>query len=107
MYVTSNSYLKPLNFLRLSPLAFKLKISSAKYYTFFNYIFSPKQFVMNTKKFLIGGIVGGVVYFLLGWLVYGHLLTNYFHDHSGNATGVERDMDQMIWWALILGNLLS
>ena len=63
---------------------------------------------MNTKKFLIGGIVGGVVYFLLGWLFYGHLLAQYFQGHPGStATGVDRVMDQFIWWALILGNLLS
>ena len=62
---------------------------------------------MNTKKFLIGGIVGGVVYFLLGWLFYGYLLAQYFQGHPGTATGVDRAMDQFIWWALILGNLLS
>jgi uncharacterized membrane protein len=62
---------------------------------------------MNTKKFLIGGIVGGVVYFLLGWLFYGQILAQYFQGHPGTATGVDRAMDQFIWWALILGNLLS
>ena len=29
---------------------------------------------MDTKKILIGGIIGSVVYFFLGWLVYGILL---------------------------------
>ncbi len=62
---------------------------------------------MNTKKFLIGGIVGGILYFLLGYLFYGNLLTQYFKDHAGTATGVDRAMDQFQWWALILGNLLS
>ena len=61
---------------------------------------------MNTKNFLVGGIIGGVVFFLLGWLFYGNLLVNFFHDHPGTATNVERPMDQMVWWALILGNLL-
>jgi hypothetical protein len=61
---------------------------------------------MNTKNFIIGGIVGGVVFFLLGWLVYGNLLTQYFQDHPGTATNVDRAMDQYEWWALILGNLL-
>ncbi len=60
---------------------------------------------MNTKNFLIGGIVGGIVFFLLGWLFYGNLLSQYFHDHPGTATGVERTMEQFEWWALILGNL--
>ncbi len=60
---------------------------------------------MNTKNFLVGGIVGGIVYFLLGWLFYGNLMMQYFHDHAGTATGVERVMDNFEWWALILGNL--
>jgi sensor histidine kinase YesM len=62
---------------------------------------------MNTKNFLIGGIVGGVLYFLLGYLFYGVLLNQYFKDHAGTATGVDRAMDQFQWWALILGNVLS
>ncbi|MDQ6756115.1 MAG: hypothetical protein M3004_04185 [Bacteroidota bacterium] len=62
---------------------------------------------MNTKKLIIGGIVGGVVYFLLGWLFYGNLFLQYFHDHPGTATGVDKPMDQFLWWALILGNVLA
>ena len=61
---------------------------------------------MNTKNFLIGGIVGGVLFFLLGWLFYGNLFAGYFKDHPGTATNVDRAMDQFQWWALILGNLL-
>lgn len=61
---------------------------------------------MNTKNFLIGGIVGGVLYFLLGWLFYGNLMNQFFTDHPGTATNVERAADQMEWWALALGNLL-
>ena len=61
---------------------------------------------MNTKNFLIGGIVGGVVYFLLGYLFYGVLLTDFFRDHPGTATNVDRGMENMVWWSLILGNLL-
>ena len=62
---------------------------------------------MNTKNFLLGGIVGGVLYFLMGWLFYGNLFAGYFKDHPGTATGVDRAADQMIWWALILGNLIA
>jgi hypothetical protein len=62
---------------------------------------------MNTKNFLLGGIVGGVAYFLLGWLFYGNLMATFFHDHPGTATNVDRLMDHFEWWALILGNLLS
>lgn len=33
---------------------------------------------MNTKTFLVSGIVGGIVDFLLGWLFYGILFVDYF-----------------------------
>jgi hypothetical protein len=62
---------------------------------------------MNTKKFLIGGLVGGVIYFFLGYLLYGKLLSDFFHNNAGTATGVDRAMDQFQWWSLILGNVLS
>jgi hypothetical protein len=62
---------------------------------------------MNTKKFIIGGIVGGIVYFFLGYLFYGKLLTDFFHSNAGTATGVDRAMDHFEWWALALGNVLS
>jgi len=60
---------------------------------------------MSTKKFLTGGIVGAIVFFLLGYLVYGVLLADFMKTNAGSATGVEREMSQMIWWSLILGNL--
>ncbi len=33
---------------------------------------------MNTKKFIAGSIVGTIVYFLLGWLVYGILFKDIY-----------------------------
>ncbi|HVX26507.1 MAG TPA: hypothetical protein VHB70_09215 [Parafilimonas sp.] len=57
---------------------------------------------MNTTKFFIGGIAGGVIYFLLGYLVYGLLLANYMHSY---VPGVDRSMDTFVYWALIVGNL--
>lgn len=33
---------------------------------------------MKTKYFLVSGIVGGIVYYLLGWLFYGILLKDFF-----------------------------
>ena len=62
---------------------------------------------MNTNKFIIGGIIGGVVYFLLGYLVFGLLLKDFMANNMGTATGVMKaDMD-FVWWALIVGNLFS
>jgi hypothetical protein len=62
---------------------------------------------MNTNKFIIGGIIGGIAYFLIGWLVWGMLLMNFMNEHTTAAgKAVMRGDDQMIWWALIVGNLL-
>ena len=60
---------------------------------------------MNSKKFLIGGIVGGIAFFLLGWLVWGILLMDFMKSHSNSSSGVFRAEADMIWWALIVGNL--
>ena len=63
--------------------------------------------VMNTKKFLVGGLTGGIIYFLLGYLFYGNLFSDFFMKHAGTATGVSRAMDQFVWWSLVLGNILG
>jgi hypothetical protein len=62
---------------------------------------------MNTKKFLVGGLTGGIIYFLLGYLFYGNLFSDFFMKHAGTATGVSRAMDQFVWWSLVLGNILG
>ena len=62
---------------------------------------------MNTNKFLIGGIIGGVANFLLGWLVWGTLLMNFMKGHTTEAgKAVMRTDENTIWWALILANLV-
>jgi hypothetical protein len=58
---------------------------------------------MRIKKILLGGIAGGVVFFLLGWIVYGVLLMD-FTTASYNQCAT-RPMQDMIWWALVLSNL--
>lgn len=60
---------------------------------------------MNTNKFLVGGIIGGIASFLLGWLVWGMLLMNFMQQNMGTATGVMKAENEMVWWALIVGNL--
>lgn len=70
-------------------------------------IVSPKPKNMNTNKFIIGGIIGGVAFFLLGWLVWGILLMDFMKNNAGTATGVMREQADMVWWALIVGNLFS
>lgn len=38
---------------------------------------------MNVKNFIVGGIVGGIVDFFLGWLIYGILLKDTFPIEEG------------------------
>ena len=62
---------------------------------------------MNTNKFIVGGIIGGVAYFLLGWVVGGMLLMDFMSSHTTEAgKAVMRGEADMVWWALIVANLL-
>jgi hypothetical protein len=66
---------------------------------------SLNQNFMDTRT-LISGLLGGIVYWLLGALFYAFLLADLFESLSGSATGVSRAPEEMVWWALVLGNLL-
>lgn len=56
---------------------------------------------MKTKNFLVGGIVGGIVDFLLGWLFYGILLTAFF------PSGDEMNMTFVFLGCMTYGFLMS
>ena len=60
---------------------------------------------MNSKKFLTGTVVGGISFFLLGYLFYGAALAGFFASHSIAPAGSMKSMNEILWWALILGNL--
>ena len=63
---------------------------------------------MNLKKLMVGSIVGGVLYFLLGWLVYGILLKDLFHTYSGKVGHIiDRPEAEMDWLFLVGGNLAA
>ena len=59
---------------------------------------------MKTNKILIGGLAGGISYFLLGWLVYGLILfdTMALPEATMNAIG----KDPMLMWAMLLSCLV-
>ena len=59
---------------------------------------------MNMKKLIAGGIAGGVAFFFLGWVAYGMLLMDFMTAHSRRSAAF-RSEDEMIFWAMILGNL--
>jgi hypothetical protein len=56
-------------------------------------------------KILRGTLFGGIVYFLLGWLVWGILLMDYMSTHMN--TCANRPEGEMIWWAIIASNLAA
>ena len=58
---------------------------------------------MKANKILVGGIVGGVVLFLVNWLVWGILLKDYMTANY-NQCFMNKEM---IWWALIVSNLVG
>ncbi len=64
--------------------------------------FFLKNIIMNSTKFLLGGIVGGIVSFVLGYLFYGLLLLNYFNSNSV----ITVEMASINWLANIFSSLL-
>src|SRR5258706_2822426 len=55
------------------------------------------------KKNLLAILVGFVVSIILGFLVYGVLLKDYMA--AGTMAGINKPMEEMMWWAMILANL--
>jgi H+/Cl- antiporter ClcA len=66
-----------------------------------NHISKLKQ-MNTTTKMLIGGAIGGVVYFLLGWLVYGIILAG-----SMEGANCMRAHDEMMPLWIFIGNLFT
>ena len=62
---------------------------------------------MDIKKLLMGGIVGGILYFGLGYLIYGKLLMGFMQSHPGTALNVDRAEADIRFLYLIIGNLLG
>ena len=60
---------------------------------------------MDTKKLLLGTLVGGVAFFFLGFLFYGLLFMDFFLNNAGSATGVYKEEPEYV--TLILGNLAT
>ena len=58
---------------------------------------------MNTKRLVIGSLVGLVSLYIVGYLIWEVVFTEFFAANSGSATGVDRD--PQIIWAIALGSL--
>ncbi len=60
---------------------------------------------MDFKKLFIGSIVGGILIFLLDWLIFGNLLMNFMKDNPGTALNVNRAQADMQFMYLAVGSL--
>lgn len=58
---------------------------------------------MDIKKLLIGGVIGGIAFFLLGWLIYGILLKDFMASHPGIVGNFEKAEPDFLY--LVIGNL--
>ena len=61
---------------------------------------------MNSQRFVLAGVAAGIVFFLLGWVVYGMLLKDFMNTNLYAAGMMKKDEDT-IWWSLIVGQLLA
>lgn len=58
---------------------------------------------MDTRKFLVGTLVGGIVIYATGYLIFTMALASFYAENAGAATGVDRPAELL--WAVALGSL--
>lgn len=58
-----------------------------------------------TSRQIVAGAVGGIVLFVMGFLLYGLAFMGFFEANAGSATGVYKEVPT--FWALGLGQLLT
>ncbi len=56
---------------------------------------------MDTKRLIIGTIVGGIALYVLGYVIWEMVFADFFAANVGSATGVARD--EPLLWAIALG----
>ena len=58
---------------------------------------------MDTKRFGVATLVGGIVLFAVGYLIFNVMFASFYAANIGSATGVDRT--SQIQWAVGVGNL--
>ncbi len=58
---------------------------------------------MDIKRLLIGTVAGGIALFILGYVIWNMLFTDFFAANAGSVTGVAKDPQVM--WAIAVGTL--
>ena len=59
---------------------------------------------MTTQRCVLGTVVGGIILFVLGYLIYGVAFAAFFGANAGSATGVERESPDFV--ALAIGQIV-
>lgn len=62
---------------------------------------------MTAQKRMVATLAGFVTLFLLNFLFYGVLLTEFMASNAGTATGVMKADADMLWWPLVLGTVFQ
>ena len=57
---------------------------------------------MNAQKTVVATLLGTVVTFFTGWLLYGMVFSGFFAENY--TTNAGRPDEEMIWWGLVAGN---
>ena len=58
---------------------------------------------MDIKRFVIGTLAGGIVMYLVGYVIFEKLFADFYAANVGSATGVARE--PTLFWAIALGTL--
>ena len=57
---------------------------------------------MGAKRFVVGTLVGGVVLYAVGYVIFTRAFAAFYAANAGSATGVDRGGE--LFWALALGS---
>ena len=58
---------------------------------------------MDAKRLVTGTLVGGVVLFATGYLIFSMAFADFYRANAGSATGVDRE--PVLLWAMVLASL--
>ena len=77
-------------------------------------IFIPPKFKKMNTKTIVAAVLSAVVTFLLGWLIYGILLMNYFDSHMMHYPGLMKAQPDFLYiglanlaWGLLTAYILQ
>jgi hypothetical protein len=58
---------------------------------------------VDTKRFLAGTVVGGIVLYAVGYLIFTMAFASFYAANAGTATAADRSAE--VTWAVVLGSL--